>query len=209
MLVLGGGLVVVLLVISVAVWALLPDAQDEIIREEASELAPGYQLVENDSGSLSAQVPSEWETSTRDDDILTGSPPNSEDESVGPSIVAAPDLDAFENRSEDSPSEARGAYLLASRELAQRFTDDLLVASGPNDYSEYCERGALDNFNRPPYSGKMQAWGCGDSTLLTLAVAPEGRECVVVVQIPTYDEADADVALRILETFEVDCEGIP
>jgi hypothetical protein len=56
----------------------------------------------------------------------------------------------------------------------------------------------------------MQAWkNCGDSSeanLVTLTAAPEGRECVVLLQIVMYGETDVEVGQRILDTFEIDCD---
>ena len=109
--------------------------------------------------------------------------------SAGSSIAASTDLYTFEHPSERSTFEVPGTYLLASRELAQRYTDDLLVVSGANGYSDSCERGASEDF--------------------TLDAAPEDRERVVVAQNPTHNEADREVAQHVLDTFEADCEGIP
>jgi hypothetical protein len=38
-----------------------------------------------------------------------------------------------------------------------------------------------------------------------LAAAPEGRECVVVLQVIMYGEDDVEVGQHILDTFKVDC----
>jgi hypothetical protein len=90
------------------------------------------------------------------------------------------------------------------RGLAQRYTDDELVVSGPKDFSAFCERGRRQDFDRHPYSGRRQEWkncaGNGEANLITLAAAPEGRKCVVV-QIGMYGEAGQ----HILDTFEADC----
>jgi hypothetical protein len=106
----------------------------------------------------------------------------------------------------------KGAYLVASRKLAQEYTDDELVASGPNDYSASCEAGTRRNFDRPPYTGRIQEWtNCGgesDHTAYTLAAAPEGRECVVLLQIGGYLRGDEENIQHILDTFEADCASI-
>jgi hypothetical protein len=104
--------------------------------------------------------------------------------------------------------------MVASKELAQRSTDEELVASGPNDYSSSCEAGSPRDFDRPPYSGRIVEWkNCGgesDHTAITLAVAPEGRECVVVAQIGGYfqTQADEEGIQNILDTLETDCSKI-
>jgi hypothetical protein len=103
--------------------------------------------------------------------------------------------------------------MAASKGLAQNYTDDELIALGPNDYSSACEAGTPQDFNRPPYSGRMQLWeNCGgdsDHNALTLAAAPDGRECVVVLQTGGYVQPEEEEGIQhVLDTFEVDCGGI-
>ena len=56
----------------------------------------------------------------------------------------------------------------------------------------------------------MQAWNCSGSarTFITLAAAPKGRECVVMLHMAANTEADKKSAQHILDTFEADCGGI-
>lgn len=174
--------------------------------------APAYVPVEEDSGRLSMEVPSEWK-----EHITAGSEPEGEKgktwssflgKNAGPSVAAINDLDSW--RTGAKPH--KGAYLVASKKLAQQYTDDELVASGPNDYSTSCEAGARRDFDRPPYSGVMQEWtNCGgesDHTALTLAAAPEDRECVVLLQIGGYLQGDEKNLRHILDTFKADCGSI-
>jgi hypothetical protein len=175
-------------------------------------MAPAHALVEGDSGDLSVEVPSEW-----DEHITDGAEPEGEKgkswssflgEDAGPSITAINDLEAW--RTGARPH--KGVYIVASKKLAQDYTDDELVAAGPNDYSASCEAGARRDFDRPPYSGRIQEWtNCGgesDHTAHTLAAAPEGRECVVLLQIGGYLEGEEENIQHILDTFEADCRSI-
>jgi hypothetical protein len=172
--------------------------------------APVYDLVEHDSGALSVEVPADWkERSTSDSEGEKGRTWSSFlGESVGPSISAVNELNAWRNGSKGH----RGTYIVASKRLAQTHTDNGLVALGPNDYSSSCEAGPRQDFSRPPYSGKIQEWnnctGESDHTALTLAAAPEGRECVVVLQIGGYLQGDEESIQHILDTFEADCSKI-
>jgi hypothetical protein len=174
--------------------------------------APAYALVEGDSGKLSVEVPSGWK-----EHFTAGSEPEGEKgktwssflgENAGPSVAAVNDLDSWGTG--ERPH--KGAYLVASRKLAREHTDDELVASGPNDYSSSCEAGARRDFDRPPYLGVMQEWNnCGgesDHFALTLAAAPEGRECVVLLQIGGYLQGDEENIQHILDTFHADCGSI-
>src|SRR5215212_74915 len=171
---------------------------------EVRPAASGYVLVENDSGNLSMEVPSEWsEHSTGEDGTLEGADVDA-GEGVGPAITASTDIETFE-----STGEVPGAYILASRSLAREYDEDQLATSGFNDRPN-CEVVAREDFDRPPYSGRLVSWNCSTngSTSYSLAAAPEGRECVEMLQITAYSEADRESAKHILDTFEVDCGRI-
>jgi serine/threonine-protein kinase len=166
--------------------------------------APGYVLVESDSGNLSMEVPSGWsEHSTGADGTFEGADVDA-GEGVGPAITASTDIETFE-----STGEVPGAYILASRGLAREYDEDQLATSGFNERPN-CDVVAREDVDRRPYSGRLVTWNCSTngSTSYTLAAAPEGRECVVMLQITAYSEADRESAKHILDTFEVDCGRI-
>ena len=171
--------------------------------EEAAQPAPGYQLVENDSGNLSAEVPSEWgdrytgyDGTFEGEDVEAG-------EGLGPAITASTDMNAWA-----TGGPVPGMYMLASKDLAQEYDEDQLVDSSLKDLSS-CAAGERQDFDRPPYSGKIQTWDCrGDgSTIFKLGATPESRECAIVLQVKTYSEAQREAARHVLATFEADCEG--
>ena len=178
--------------------------QGPSLAEEALQPAPGYQLVENDAGNLSAEMPFEW------GDLYTGYDGTFEGEDVdagegvGPAITASTDMNAW-----SAGGLASGMYMLASRELVREYDEDQLVDASLNDLFS-CDASERQDFDRPPYSGRMQIWDCrGDgSTIFKLGAAPESRECAIVLQIKTYSEAEREVAQHVLDTFEADCERI-
>jgi hypothetical protein len=156
--------------------------------EESSGAAPGYALLKHDSGALSVEVPSEWdERMVVDQEGEKGRSSWSsflgEGESAGISMTAVNDLNSWRGGTLGH----QGMYMVLSKELAQEYTDDELVALGPNDYSSSCEAGTTEDFERPPYSGKVLSWNnCGgdsDHAAITLSAAPKGRECVLVAQM--------------------------
>lgn len=179
----------------------------EETRSDLSELLndPAYKTVTDGTGALNVEMPSSWEVITGEDSEARSSWSSFGDENISSSITASTNLDAWQNT-----SGVPGVYIVTSRYLAQRYTDDELIVLGPNDFSASCERGSRRNFDRHPYSGRMQAWnncaGSGEAELVTLAAAPEGRECVVVLQIGMYGEADVEAGQRILDAFEADCK---
>jgi hypothetical protein len=183
--------------------------------EESPGSAPGYDLIKHVSGALSVEVPSEWdERVVVDSEGETGRASWSsflgDGESVGPSMTAVNDLSSWRRGTLGH----KGVYMVASKELAQRYTDDELVTSGPNDYSSSCEAGTTRDFDRPPYSGKILEWeNCGgesDHVAVTVAAAPKDRECVVAAQIGGYfqTKTDEENIQHILDTLETDCSKI-
>ena len=179
---------------------------------EASGPAPGYKQIQDPTGGLAIEVPLGWQT-------LTGEASEypletwenwstHEAINITSSITATPDIETWYNL--EPP--VSGAYVVASKALAQRYTDDGLIYSGLfAPLANKCTAGPSANFDRPPYSGKMQRWddcrGQGITNFL-VAAAPEGRECVVFLQVRTASEADYEAAQHILDTFDVDCGEI-
>jgi len=172
--------------------------------EVAPQPTPGYQLVENDSGNLLAEVPSEWgERYTGYDGTFEGEDVDA-GEGVGPAITASIDMNAWA-----TGGPVPGMYMIASRELVREFNEDQLVDLSLNDLSS-CDAGERQDFDRRPYSGKIQTWNCGgdSSTIFKLGAVPESRECAIVLQVKTYSEAEREAARHVLDTFEADCERI-
>jgi hypothetical protein len=187
--------------------------EGELSREEASEPAPGYSRFNHDSGALSVEVPSEWdERVVVDQEGEKGRSSWSSflnnGESAGPSMTAVNDLNSWRN----GTGEHQGVYMVVSKNLAQGYTDDELISSGPNDYSSSCEAGTPQAFERPSYSGKMLEWNnCGgnsDHAAVTLAAAPEDRECVVAAQIGGLPRVDEESINHILDTLKVRCSNV-
>ncbi|MBV9454673.1 MAG: Hsp70 family protein [Rubrobacter sp.] len=171
--------------------------------------APGYDLLEYPSGKLSVEVPTAWKEHVTTN--ATGENGKGWDSFAGESVIgmtAGNDLHSWSSGSKGS----QGMYIAASKKLAQSYTDDQLVTSGPHDYSSSCQTGPRRDFDRAPYSGKIQEWdNCGGTaghTVLTLAAAPKGRGCEVLLQIGGYLEGEEENIQHILDTFEADCGGI-
>jgi hypothetical protein len=184
---------------------------EELLDEPTRAPEPAYTTVGDGTGALSLQVPAAWGEAIvgQESEGGGGSWTTFGGVDVASSITAAPDLAAWHET-----VGAVGTYAAASRTLAQRYTDDELVALGPNDFSAECVPGARSRFSRPPYSGVAQAWkGCGGdpaASYVTLSAAPEGRECVVVLQIGlVVGGEDLEAGQHLLETFEADCALVP
>ena len=178
--------------------------------EDVSGPSSGYNRIETPDGSLAAEVPQSWGVETGEGSEKEGGPNTwsfHAGEYLAASITTAPNLDAWYSTG------TSGAYFVASRALAQRYTDYELTNSLFNaPKNESCaEAGPFDDYDRPPYSGKLQTWyGCGEdgATVYTLAASPEGRECVVALSARVSEEADREAIEHLISTFEVDCGGV-
>ncbi len=190
-------------------------APEDVTPEKASGPAPGYALFEHDTRALSVEVPSEWDERVVVDaegekGRASWSSFLDDGESAGPSMTAVNDISFWRNGTVGH----QGIYMVASKKLAQRYTDDELFTAGPNDYSSSCEAGIPQDFDRPPYLGRIMVWeNCGgdsDHIATVLSAAPEGRECVIVLQIGGYfqTQTDREYVQHVLDTFETDCGRI-
>ena len=176
---------------------------------KGSSPAPGYDLMNHQSGALSVEVPDTWK-----ERITTnpeGEKGNVWDSFAGESVIgitAVNDLHSWRTGSKGH----QGMSIAASKRLAQSYTDDELAVSGPHNYSSVCKAGAHRDFDRPPYSGKIQEWddcgGIAGHTALTLAATPKSRECVVLLLIGGYLQGEEESVQHILDTFDADCRRI-
>jgi PASTA domain len=173
--------------------------------------APGHNLIQDSTGGLTIEVPPSWEVDTgQDSEGTVNNWSTLAGYDITSSITTAPSLAAWYS---DHPP-ATGVYIVASRELAQRYTNQQLLYSGPwANWEADCAAGPYENFDRSPYSGKKQTWFCPSGrTFYHVVAAPEGRGCVVLLQLahPTRaaSEADRDAIQHILNTFDADCGNI-
>jgi hypothetical protein len=172
--------------------------------------APGYNLIETPDGSLSAEVPQSWGVETGEDSEKEAGPntwSNHAGEYLTSSITTAPNLDAWYSTG------TSGAYLVASKRLTQysdyELTHSLLFAHRAEDCTT---TGPYKDYNRPPYSGKIQTWyecGLDGATTFAVAATPERRECMVVLDVRISNEADRKAIEHLVNTFEVDCGSLP
>jgi hypothetical protein len=177
---------------------------DKVLARNDRATTPGYYTLTDTTGAISVQIPSGWEYVMGLDSEVGANWSNFGGKRIVSSVTASSNLYTWHNVGGVS-----GTYAVASRTLALTYTDEELVASGPNDFSFRCEAGIRRDFERPPYSGRLQTWeNCdenGEGSSVTLAAAPQGRECVVLLQVIMYGEGERAVGQHILDTFEVDC----
>ncbi len=167
---------------------------DEFADEVAADTGPAYEYtqVTDEDGLLVMQIPTSWSD-------VSGGAWIVNDETVGNTIIAAPNIDDFYN-SWDTP----GVFFGASEVLLD-ITDpgDLLDPTGFADECTYDDR---YDYEDPVYTGAYDLWlNCGgtDTAFVELEAYPPNEEFVVFVQIQIVTEADFEALDTILATFDV------
>ena len=152
-----------------------------------------YTSVADATGVLSVEVPVEW-TDVRDGNWTV------DDQVVGLRLAAAPDLDAF-FESWSMP----GVIFSASADLLKTTDEAGLLDSV--DYSDSCTFGERKELPDGHFTGLYDRWEkCGDaeSSALIVAVAPQERTFVVLIEMQVVSDADLEAVDHILDSFVVD-----
>lgn len=160
---------------------------------QAGEAYSGYTTVSDSLGVLSVEVPVEW-TDVREYDWVM------DEQVVGLRLTASPDVDAF-FESWGMP----GVYFSASADLLKTTDEAGLLDS--IDYSESCTFGERKELPDGHFTGLYDRWeNCGDaqSSALIVAVAPQERSFVVLIEMQVVSDADLDAVDHILDSFVVD-----
>jgi len=171
--------------------------------EEAPGPAPGYNLIVTPDGSLTVEAPPGWGVQTGADSEGEGSNWSYyAGESLTSSITTASSLDGW------YAGEASGAYLAASRALTQYSDYELAHSLLHAQKADNCATGPYEDLDRSGYSGKIQTWyDCGGQKAppFSVAAAPKGYECVVMLAARISEEADREAIEHLIDSFEVDC----
>jgi hypothetical protein len=174
--------------------------------EEDTAPAPGYNLIRSPDGALTAEAPQGWGVQTGSDSEGEGSNWSYyAGNSLASSITTAGSLEAW------YAGEASGAYLAASKTLAQYSDYELTHSLLHERKADNCTTGPYEDLGRSGYTGTIQTWyDCDgiDATTFSVAAAPEGRQCVVVLAARINSEADRQTIEHLFDNFEVDCERV-
>jgi serine protease Do len=153
----------------------------------AADFSPGaVALVTDDSGIVSVVVPAEWTD-------VSGVGWVVDDDRVGPSITAAPDIDAWYS-SWGTP----GVFVGVS-------TSGFAPEAG--DFSGICTPGELEPRSSGVLTGTMQAWSdCGaeGGDFYVFIAGPLDGSYVVLVQLVDIDGTGPATVDQVLTTFSYD-----
>ncbi len=156
-----------------------------------AETYTDYVKIEDDSGAIVMEVPTAWS----DQD---GSAWMNDDEVIGASLSASPDLDEFH-----SDYGTPGVFFSAAALSEDLEPDDLLDAVGEQDSCTY--EGRFD-YADELYNGRYDYYtNCGDAgaVMFVMVAAPEERDFVTVIILQAVTEADLDAADHVFNTFTV------
>ena len=137
----------------------------------------------DDSGTLSIEVPGQWIDVSGSEWVVDG-------REVGPSVTAAPDVDAWYS-SWDTP----GVFVGVS-------TTDFSPQIG--DFSGICTTGKVDERSIGTLSGTVQTWSqCGGESndFYVFIGGPADASYTVLVQLVSLDGTGLETLERVLETF--------
>ncbi len=150
----------------------------------AATFDPGrFNAASDDSGTLSIEVPREWVDVSGSEWVVDG-------REVGPSVTAAPDVDAWYS-SWDAP----GVFVGVS-------TTDFSPQIG--DFSGICITGKVDGRSIGTLSGTVQTWSqCGGESndFYVFIGGPADASYAVLVQLVSLDGTGFETLERVLETF--------
>lgn len=150
----------------------------------AATFDPGrFNAASDDSGTLSIEVPGEWVDVFGSEWVVDG-------REVGPSVTAAPDVDAWYS-SWDTP----GVFVGVS-------TTDFSPQIG--DFSGICTTGKVDGRSIGTLSGTVQTWSqCGGESndFYVFVGGPADASYTVLVQLVSLNGTGLETLERVLETF--------
>ena len=170
------------------------ELDDEATVEADASVYSEYEVISDDTGAISVEVPVEWSD-------VDGQP--YEDEQ-GRSIVdvrAASDLAQFHD-SWSTP----GMIFSASSEWATTTTEDELLDEIQSTFSGVCEYIGRDVYEDPLYVGSFDTFvNCGDeaATYVVVAARPVEGSFLLRVQVQANADRDFEALDRILSSFLV------
>jgi serine protease Do len=149
-----------------------------------------YRTVRDDSGLLQLEIPVQWSD-------VDGSAWVLDNETIGVSLLAAPNLDDFFSR-----WTTPGVSFRASSELNYTETEVLDLF----DYSNECAYDKRYTYSDALYSGYYDVWvNCGgqDVVFVILAAMPQERDFLILVQVQVVTGDDLEALDQILGSFVV------
>ena len=165
---------------------------DDVQDTPGSGTYDNYVEVTDDSGVLSMSVPAEWSD-------VSGVPWNYDGETVGYSIVAAPNIQGWYD-TWDVP----GVFFGASQTLRAQVSPTQLLDQGPYDFSSSCTYDGRYDYEDPLYVGKYDLWlDCGGSgaLLIVLAAEPFDQSSIILLQATAIYDEDLDAVDTVLNSF--------
>jgi len=151
-----------------------------------------YVLVEDDSGTITLAIPTEWSD-------VQGGRWMIDEVDYGPTITAAPDIEAWVNG-----WATPGVFFGASSSLrAELDVNGILDLS---DFSDVCTLDARYDYEDPLYVGAYDVYNeCGGegSTFIQLAAEPADGSYILLLQMVLVGDADLEAIDQILNTFQV------
>jgi serine protease Do len=151
---------------------------------------PDYTFVEDDSGALSVEVPTDWAD-------VDGTPLSLPDGTTAAQVTATGDLEAYRLSFEVS-----GVQVVSFDGFHDPDgTIDLLTSGVGVDTA--CEGSGREDYDDGVYQGRFEHYTCGNAVFVAIAAAPEGQEFTVYVNVQVLNDADYEALDRVIQSFIV------
>ncbi|MEM7130156.1 MAG: SH3 domain-containing protein [Chloroflexota bacterium] len=174
---------------------------DEVDSETTDQKS--YQLVTDDTGTITLDLPSEWRDISNGDWLEDG-------EVTGIYISAAPDLDAYFDAwysTWDTPGIFFGysEKLVNQEDAVENWLDDI-------DLSDACDYEGRSALSQPNLMGAFDVWAnCGntESVVLVVAAMPVSESYLFVIETLSVSREDLLAIDHLLATFAINLPGQP
>jgi hypothetical protein len=162
-----------------------------------STTLPAFQLVQDDTGVISVQVPENWNSIFRNGWHPSSLPPFAAGTDIGPGLNASTNSNSWFN-----DLTTPGVFVGASRLLPSRYTPEtLLQAFTLNN----CATSSSEEYITSQWMGTQEMWSCTASPTRwwTIAMWPRDHSYIVYVQIKIVTHLDELIGKRILASLSV------
>ena len=154
---------------------------------------PEYTYVQDDSGTLSVEVPTDWAD-------VDGSPITLDDGSTVNQVTATPDLATFQQSFSVSGVQM---VVFEGGQDADEAMDTLTDTIGA---TSACTSEGREDYSDPAYTGRIETFsGCegGDAVFVAIVAAPEGAEFTIFVGVQILNQADYEALDHVIQSFVV------
>ncbi len=157
---------------------------------------PDYTYVNDDSGTLSVEVPTDWSD-------VDGAPITLDDGTTVNQVTATPDVATFQSSFSISGMQM---VVFQGSDDADTTLDSLTDSIGA---TSACTSSGRDDYDDGAYQGRIEtSEQCegGDAVFVAIAASPPGGEFTIFVSVQILNQADYEALDHVIQSFVVTTE---